>query len=69
MNLQAFLSSSILIAISCSLTACFSSSKVTSKNETSVGAQLTDLNHARQQQIITEKEYLALKKALIKNND
>lgn len=69
MNLPAFLSSIVFIAVSCGLTGCFSSSKVTSKNETSVGQQLTDLNRARQQQIISEKEYLALKKALIKNND
>ena len=59
----------MLVAISCSLTSCFSSSKVQSKNEASVGQQLTDLARARQQGIINEKEYLKLKKALIKNND
>jgi hypothetical protein len=69
MNLQAFLSSTALIAVSCCLTSCFSSSKVTSKNEASVGQQLTDLNRAHQLQIITDKEYLKLKKAIIKNND
>lgn len=69
MNFRAFLSSILFISVACSFTGCFSSSKVNSKNEASVGQQLTDLNRARQQQIITEKEYLALKKALIKNND
>lgn len=69
MNLQAFLSSIILLAATCSLTSCFSSSKVSSKNEASVGQQLTDLDRAHQQQIITDKEYLKLKKAIIKNND
>ena len=69
MNSRSILSSVLLVAISCSLTGCFSSSKVLSKNEASVGQQLIDLEHARQQGIIDEKEYLKLKKALIKNND
>ena len=69
MNFRAFLSSIALITVSCTATGCFSSSKVSSKNEASVGQQLTDLDRARQQQIITEKEYLRLKKAIIKNND
>ena len=69
MNFRAILSSLLLIALSASLTGCFSSSKVLSKNEASVGQQLTDLEKARQQGIITEKEYLKLKKAIIKNND
>ena len=59
----------LLIAISSSLTSCFSSSKVLSKNEASVGQQLIDLEHARDQEIITEKEFAKLKNALIKNND
>lgn len=69
MNLRAFLPITVFIAVSCSLTSCFSSSKVNSKNEASVGQQLTDLDRAHQQQIITDKEYLKLKKAIIKNND
>ena len=69
MNLASLLSSIVLLAISCGLTSCFSSSKVVSKNEASVGQQLTDLEKARQQGIIDEKEYLKLKKAIIKNND
>ena len=69
MNLQSILSSIALITFSVVFTSCFSSSKVNSKNEASVGQQLTDLNRARQQQIITDKEYLTLKKAIIKNND
>ena len=69
MNLRAFLPIPVFIAVSCSLTSCFSSSKVNSKNEASVGQQLTDLDRAHQQQIITDKEYLKLKKAIIKNND
>ena len=69
MNPRAIFSSLLLIVLSASLTGCFSSSKVLSKNEASVGQQLIDLEHARQQGIISEKEYLKLKKALIKNND
>lgn len=69
MNLRAIFSSIILITVSYTVSGCFSSSKVSSKNEASVGQQLTDLDRARQQQIITEKEYLKLKKAIIKNND
>lgn len=52
-----------------SLTGCFSSSKVNSSNETSVGRQLTDLDNAYRQGVITEKEYLKLRKAIIKKND
>lgn len=69
MNARSILSSVLLVAVSSSLTSCFSSSKVQSKNEASVGQQLTDLERAYQQGIITEKEYLKLKKAIIKNND
>ncbi len=69
MNSRSILISLVLVVISASLTSCFSSSKVLSKNEVSVGQQLTDLDRARQQGIITEKEYLRLKKAIIKNND
>ena len=69
MTLRTILSTLLLVAVSCTLTSCFSSSKVLSKNEASVGQQLIDLERARQQGIITEKEYLKLKKALIKDND
>lgn len=69
MTLRSILSTFVLIAISSSLTSCFSSSKVLSKNEASVGQQLIDLEHARDQGIITQKEFDKLKKALIKNND
>ena len=69
MHTRSILSSILLVAASCGLTSCFSSSKVLSKNEASVGQQLTDLDKARQQGIVTEKEYLKLKKAIIKNND
>ena len=69
MNSRSILSSVLLVAISCSLTSCFSSSKVDTKNEATVGQQLTDLDRARQQGIINEKEYLKLKKAIISKND
>jgi hypothetical protein len=69
MNFRSLFSSLILIGISGSLSGCFSSSKVLSKNEASVGQQLTDLERARQQGIITEKEFNKLKHALIKAND
>ena len=63
------LTSFLLIAISLILSGCGSSTKVTSTNERSVGQQLTDLNLAYQQGIMTEKEYEKLKKAIINNND
>ncbi len=69
MNARSILSCVLLVTISSSLTSCFSSSKVDSKNEATVGQQLTDLDKARQQGIITEKEYLKLKKAIISKND
>lgn len=69
MNFRSILSSVLVAAISSTLTSCFSSSKVNTKNEASVGQQLTDLDRARQQGIVTEKEYLKLKKAIIKAND
>ncbi|MEO7101302.1 MAG: hypothetical protein ABI162_18265 [Luteolibacter sp.] len=69
MNRNAILPSLILIVSPLTLTSCFSSSKVDTKNERSVGQQLTDLDAAYKQSIITEKEYLKLKKAIINKND
>ena len=69
MTIRIFLSWTILAFASLSLTSCFSSSKVDSKNEASVGKQLTDLDTAYKQGIITESEYQKLRKAIIKNND
>jgi hypothetical protein len=62
--------SCILIALgSLGLTGCFSSSEVKATNQASVGQQLTDLDRAYHQGIITEKEYLKLRTAIIKKND
>lgn len=69
MNFRFLLSSLLVVAISASLSSCFSSSKVQNRNEGSVGQQLTELEHARQQGIVTEKEYARLKKRIIKDND
>lgn len=69
MNYRSVISSLLVGSLVASLSGCFSSSKVLSKNEASVGQQLIDLDKARHQGIIDEKEYLKLKKALIKNND
>ncbi len=69
MNTKAILSGILLITSPVALTGCFSSSKVDSKNEASVGRQLTDLDTAYKQGIITENEYLKLRKAIIKKND
>jgi hypothetical protein len=69
MNRHLILSAIILFASPIALTSCFSSSKVNSKNEASVGKQLTDLDTAYKQGIITEKEYLKLRKAIINKND
>ena len=69
MNFRSILSFIVIAAFCGSLTSCFSSSKVDSKNEASVGKQLTDLDTAYKQGIITESEYQKLRKAIIKNND
>ena len=53
---------------SLSLTGC-GSTKVSSETKASVGQQLTDLDKARQDGVITQKEYDRLKRAIIKNND
>ena len=68
MHFRLFLASTALLAISACLTSCGSSTKVTSTNERRAGQQLTDLNEARQQGLITEKEYSRLRKAIIKKN-
>ena len=69
MNSRSILAGVFIAAISLSVTSCFSSSEVKSQNPTSVGQQLTDLDRAYHQGIITEKEYMRLKKAIISNND
>jgi|GEM_PF-3029772 len=68
MKRNAILPALFLILSPFTLTSCFSSSKVDSKNEASVGKQLTDLDTAYRQGIITEKEYLKLRKAIISKN-
>ncbi len=69
MTFHALLSSLVLTSIACTLTSCGSSKKITTNNERSVGQQLTDLEEARQQRIINDREYNRLKKAIIKRND
>lgn len=69
MNFRFLASSLLVMVISASLSSCFSSSKVNTKNEASVGQQLIELEHARQQGIVSEKEYARLKKRIIKDND
>lgn len=64
------ISTCALLASGClSLSGCISSSEVKSTNQTSVGQQLTDLDRAYHQGVITEKEYLKLRKAIISKND
>lgn len=48
---------------------CFSSSELQNKPQASVGQQLTDLDRAYREGIITEKEYERLRKAIIRDND
>ncbi|RYD23988.1 MAG: hypothetical protein EOP88_01995 [Verrucomicrobiaceae bacterium] len=69
MNFRLLASSLLVAAISASLSSCFSSSKVNTKNDASVGQQLIELERARQQGIVSEKEYAKLKKRIIKDND
>jgi predicted metalloprotease len=63
------ISALIAVLVPLAFSGCFSSSEVKSTNPTSVGQQLTDLDRAYHQGIITEKEYLSLKKAIINKND
>jgi hypothetical protein len=69
MNFRSIVTSLVLAALSATLTGCGSDTRVTNTSQTSVGQQLLDLEQARNQGIITEKEYNRLKKAVIKNND
>ena len=69
MSIRVVFSGILLAMSSLALVGCFSSSEVKSSNEASVGQQLTDLDRAYHQGIITEKEYMRLKKALIKRYD
>jgi hypothetical protein len=69
MSIRVFLSAFIAVLAPLAFSGCFSSSEVKSTNPTSVGQQLTDLDRAYHQGIITEKEYLKLKKAIISKND
>jgi hypothetical protein len=51
------------------LTHCGSSEPKFRTTERSVGQQLTDLDQAHSQKVISDKEYKKLKKAIIKAND
>ncbi len=68
MNFHTISTCLLITALSPILTGC-GGTKVTNTAQTSVGQQLTDLENARQRNIVTEKEYARLKKAIIKNND
>ena len=69
MNSRSIFTSLLLGAFASTLTGCGSSTEVTNTSQTSVGQQLSDLESARQSGIITEKEYVKLRKALIKKHD
>jgi hypothetical protein len=69
MSIRVVFSCTLLALGSLSLSGCISSSEVKSTNQTSVGQQLTDLDRAYHQGVITEKEYLKLRKAIISKND
>ena len=69
MKFQIVLAALCMAAAPFCLTSCGSSTELTTHNEVSVGQQLSDLQHAYSQGIITEKEYERLKKALIKRYD
>jgi len=56
------------VCLALALTSCFSSSRVNSKNEVSAGRQLTELDDARRQGLVSDNEYLRLKRAIIKKN-
>lgn len=56
-------------AAACLQAGCISSSKLQSSHQASVGQQLSDLDRAYREGVITEKEYLKLRKAIIRKND
>lgn len=69
MKFQTALAALCMAAAPFCLSNCGSSTELTTHNEVSVGQQLSDLQRAYSQGIITEKEYERLKKALIKRYD
>ncbi len=65
MRLQSILSgAAALLLVSCS-----SDPALRTTTDRSVGQQLTDLEQARQQGTITDREYVRLKRVIIRNND
>jgi uncharacterized lipoprotein len=60
----------LLTALAVGMTSgCSSNSEPPANHQASVGQQLTDLDRARREGIITEKEYEKLRKAIIRKND
>ena len=69
MSIRVFTSAILFAAVSASLTQCGSGKpKVTTTSERSVGQQLVDLEEARQQGLISDREFKRLKKAIVKSN-
>lgn len=69
MKFRSLLSSALLGSMVLALSHCGSSEPVAPNREVSVGQQLTDLDKARAQRVITDREYERLKKAIIKRYD
>ena len=69
MNLRIAVSSVLITATSLALNSCGSDPQIVPTDQVSVGQQLNDLDNARRQEIITEREYQRLKKALINRYD
>jgi hypothetical protein len=69
MKLQSMFAAGFLASFPFILTACGSGNAVSPAHETSVGQQLSDLDNAYRQGIISEREYKRLKKALINRYD
>jgi predicted small lipoprotein YifL len=70
MSIKPILTSLVIATLISSLAGCGSDTKVTNTttHERSVGQQLTDLDQARQQGVVSEEEYERLKKKIIKDN-
>ena len=68
MSFKTLFTAAALALVSCALTSCGSDPLPPSASGSSVGQQLTDLDNARQQGLISNGEYNRLKKALIKRH-
>ncbi len=58
-----------IILLAPMLAGCGSKAEVMNVNERSAGQQLSDLNAARRDGIVSDKEYEKMRRAIVKKND